>query len=65
VVTGGDLVCAECGREPRDENAADEWRAYLDVGPRGQEGMESERGGIVMVSPARCGACAWGEHGPN
>ena len=26
------LVCAECGRKPRDdENAADEWRAYLDV----------------------------------
>ena len=26
------LVCAECGRESRDdENAADEWRAYLDV----------------------------------
>ena len=26
------LVCAECGRQPRDdENAADEWRAYLDV----------------------------------
>jgi hypothetical protein len=25
------LICAECGREPReDENAADEWRAYLD-----------------------------------
>ena len=23
------LVCAECGRQPRDdENAADEWRAY-------------------------------------
>jgi hypothetical protein len=28
----GELVCAECGREPRaDENADDEWRAYLDV----------------------------------
>jgi hypothetical protein len=27
-----DPVCAECGCEPRDdENAADEWRAYLDV----------------------------------
>ena len=26
------LACAECGRQPRDdENAADEWRAYLDV----------------------------------
>jgi hypothetical protein len=26
------LICAECGREPReDENAADEWRAYRDV----------------------------------
>ncbi len=26
------LVCAECGRQPRDdENAADEWRAYRDV----------------------------------
>ena len=26
------LTCAECGREPgKDENAADEWRAYLDV----------------------------------
>jgi DNA-directed RNA polymerase subunit RPC12/RpoP len=26
------LVCAECGREPRDdENAAEEWRAYLDI----------------------------------
>src|SRR6266487_6475296 len=24
-----ELVCAECGREPRDnENAADEWRCY-------------------------------------
>ena len=29
-------VCAECGRQPRaaDENAADEWRAYLDVSGR-------------------------------
>jgi hypothetical protein len=28
----GDLTCAECGRKPGpDENAADEWRAYLDV----------------------------------
>ena len=27
-----ELRCAECGREPRDdENAADEWRAYRDV----------------------------------
>ena len=26
------LICAECGRAPRqDENAADEWRAYADV----------------------------------
>jgi hypothetical protein len=26
------LTCAECGREPRnDENAAEEWRAYLDI----------------------------------
>ena len=26
------LTCAESEREPReDENAADEWRAYLDV----------------------------------
>jgi hypothetical protein len=26
------LTCAECGREPREnENAADEWRAHLDV----------------------------------
>jgi hypothetical protein len=26
------LVCAECGRAPRDdENAADEWRAYAGV----------------------------------
>ena len=26
------LVCAECGRQPRDdENAADEWRVYLEV----------------------------------
>jgi len=26
------LRCAECGREPRDaENAADKWRAYLDI----------------------------------
>jgi hypothetical protein len=26
------LTCAECGREPREnENAADEWRAYLDI----------------------------------
>ena len=25
-------ICAECNRKPRpDENAADEWRAYLDV----------------------------------
>ena len=25
-------VCAECGRQPRaGENAADEWRAYVDV----------------------------------
>jgi hypothetical protein len=25
-------ICAECCREPRDdENAADEWRAYRDV----------------------------------
>jgi hypothetical protein len=30
VVAVGDLVCAECGGEPRDdENAADEWRTYL------------------------------------
>jgi hypothetical protein len=27
-----ELVCAECGREPRaGENAEDEWRVYLDV----------------------------------
>jgi hypothetical protein len=26
------LICAECGREPReDEYAADEWRGYLDI----------------------------------
>jgi DNA-directed RNA polymerase subunit RPC12/RpoP len=26
------LVCAECGRQPREhENAEDEWRAYLDI----------------------------------
>jgi DNA-directed RNA polymerase subunit RPC12/RpoP len=26
------LSCAECGRQSRDdENAADEWRAYLDI----------------------------------
>jgi hypothetical protein len=26
-----DLACAECGRNPRDnENADDEWRAYSD-----------------------------------
>jgi hypothetical protein len=32
VIAAGDLVCAECGREPRDdENAAEAWRAYLDV----------------------------------
>ncbi len=25
-------ACAECGREPRDDkNAAEEWRAYLDI----------------------------------
>jgi hypothetical protein len=31
VVAVGDLVCAECGREPHaDENALDEWRAYSD-----------------------------------
>jgi hypothetical protein len=32
------LVCAECGRLPRqDENADDEWRAYRDIhdGPAG------------------------------
>ena len=27
----GPPVCAECGRQPRDENAADEWRAYPGV----------------------------------
>ena len=27
-----ELRCAECGRQPRDdENAPDEWQAYLDV----------------------------------
>jgi hypothetical protein len=27
-----DLACAECGRKPLpDENAAEEWRAYLDI----------------------------------
>lgn len=32
VTTVEQLVCAEWGREPRpDENAAEEWRAYLDV----------------------------------
>jgi hypothetical protein len=31
VAAVGDLVCAECGRKPREsENAADEWRAYSD-----------------------------------
>ena len=26
------LLCAECGRQPRDgENPADEWRAYRDI----------------------------------
>jgi hypothetical protein len=26
------LVCAECGRQPRDdENPADEWRVYRDI----------------------------------
>jgi len=26
------LTCAECGREPgEDENAADKWRAYPDI----------------------------------
>jgi hypothetical protein len=26
------LTCAECGREPRDdENPQDEWRAYRDI----------------------------------
>jgi hypothetical protein len=31
VVAAGELVCAECGRKPRDhENAADEWRPYSD-----------------------------------
>ena len=26
------LSCAECGRQPQDEeNPAEEWRAYLDV----------------------------------
>ena len=29
---GAPLVCAECGRQPRDgENAVDEWRAYAGV----------------------------------
>ena len=32
VTTVEQLVCAECGRKPRQaENAADEWRAYLSV----------------------------------
>jgi hypothetical protein len=31
MVAVGDLVCAECGRKPRDdENAADDWRACSD-----------------------------------
>ena len=31
MVAAGDLVCAECGREPRkDENAEDDWRMYYD-----------------------------------
>jgi hypothetical protein len=43
------LTCAECGREPRDEeNAADEWRAYLDV-------YADPRPGVLMV-PGRDGA---------
>jgi hypothetical protein len=26
------LICAECGREPRDDkNAAEKWRAYLAI----------------------------------
>jgi hypothetical protein len=32
MAAAGELVCAECGREPRDDEAPqDEWRAYLDV----------------------------------
>jgi hypothetical protein len=32
VAAVADLVCAKWGRQPReDENAADEWRADLDV----------------------------------
>jgi len=28
----GDLVCAQCGRVPHnDENAADDWRPYRDI----------------------------------
>jgi hypothetical protein len=31
VAAVGDLVCAECGRKPRDdERADDEWRCYSD-----------------------------------
>jgi hypothetical protein len=31
VAAVGDLVCAECEREPRDdENAADDWRTYYE-----------------------------------
>jgi hypothetical protein len=25
------LTCAECGRAPRDDEMADEWRAYRDI----------------------------------
>ena len=46
MVAKADLVYAECGRKPRqDENAADEWRAYLDV--------EDE---LPVFCPGVCGA---------
>jgi hypothetical protein len=45
----GDLVCAECGRRPReDENAADEWRARRDISD---------------ALPVFCQACAEREFG--
>jgi hypothetical protein len=31
VATAEERACAECGREPRDDENPEEWRAYLDV----------------------------------
>ncbi len=46
-----ELVCAEYGREPReDESAADEWRAYRDISDE---------------LPVCCPECAEREFGPE